>query len=166
MLQRVSAIAKDYFKNISLDKNKLEIQYKSEVDISDLVLTKTKFKEKLMSVREKDIMRRYTSVGPHRDDIDIFIDEKSIKHYASQGQQRLTVICLKFAQRNILKKELGENPVLLLDDVMSELDVYRRRMIMENNDHQVFMTTTDLKFIPDDILKNSNLYRIRAGVLG
>ena len=59
----------------------------------------------------------------------------------------------------------GENPILLLDDVMSELDIYRRRLILEREDHQVFITTTDLNFIPDEIIKKSSLYSVKAGVL-
>ena len=75
------------------------------------------------------------------------------------------MLCLKFAHRDLLYTEKGEYPILLLDDVMSELDIHRRQLILEREDHQVFITTTDLKFIPEEILEKSHLYSVKAGVL-
>jgi DNA replication and repair protein RecF len=165
LLQRISFLSEDYFKKFAREGTVLKISYRSEIDFSDPESIKRNFKNKLVACREKDILRSFTSVGPHRDDIDFFIDGKDVKQYASQGQQRLTVLCLKFAQRNLLYTERGEYPILLLDDVMSELDIHRRQLIMEREDHQVFITTTDLKFIPEEILEKSFLYSIKAGVL-
>jgi DNA replication and repair protein RecF len=165
LLKRISFLSEDYFKKYTREGSQLKISYRSEIDFSDPQLIKCNFKEQLAAVREKDIIRSYTSVGPHRDDIDFLIDGTYVKHYASQGQQRLTVLCLKFAQRNLLYTERGEYPILLLDDVMSELDTHRRQLIMEREDHQVFITTTDLKFIPEEILEKSSLYYLEAGVL-
>lgn len=165
LLQRVSFLSKDYFKKFTRDGIDLKISYRSEIDISNQELIKGNFETKLAACREKDILRSFTSVGPHRDDIDFFIDGKDVKRYASQGQQRLIVLCLKFAQRNLLYTESGEYPILLLDDVMSELDIHRRQLILEREDHQVFITTTDLKFIPEEILEKSFVYSVKAGVL-
>ena len=89
----------------------------------------------------------------------------NVRHYGSQGQQRILVLCIKFAHRNLLFREKGEYPILLLDDVMSELDSHRRRLILEREENQVFITTTDLKFIPDEILSKSTLYSVKNGVL-
>ena len=165
LLKRISFLSEDYFKKYTQDESKLKISYRSQIDISDPQLIKRNFREQLAACREKDVIRTYTSVGPHRDDIDFFIDGKDVKQYASQGQQRLTVLCLKFAKRNLLYTDKGEYPILLLDDVMSELDKHRRQLILEREDHQVFITTTDLKFVPEDILEKSFLYHIKAGVL-
>lgn len=166
MLQRISSLSQDYFKTFTNKGNDLRISYRSEIDFSNSELIKADYKNKLISNREKDINRSFTSIGPHRDDIDFFIDGKNVKYYASQGQQRLTVLCLKFAQRNLLYTEKGEYPILLLDDVMSELDIHRRQLILGQENHQVFITTTDLKFIPEEILEKSFLYPIKAGTLG
>ena len=165
VLKQISAMAENYFSDFTNYKQSLKINYKSEIDISNPMAIKEDFKKKLAACREKDVQRGYTTVGPHRDDIDFLIEGKLAKYYGSQGQQRLIVLCLKFAQRNLLYNERGEYPILLLDDVMSELDIHRRQLIFEQQNHQVFITTTDLKLLPEYISKRSSLYCIEAGAL-
>ncbi|MDD4569540.1 MAG: DNA replication/repair protein RecF [Tepidanaerobacteraceae bacterium] len=165
VLYTISDLTLDYFKNFSREGTDLKIKYISSVDCSDPESLKKNFKKVLREHRDKDILRSYTSVGPHRDDLQFLIDGKNVKFYASQGQQRTIVLCLKFSQRDILHTVKSENPILLLDDVMSELDIHRRRLILEREDHQVFITTTDLKFIPDEIMNRSSLYSVKSGVL-
>ena len=80
------------------------------------------FSEKLFLARDKDLYQGTTSVGPHRDDIRFQIDDKDIRKYGSQGQQRTTALSLKLSEIEIVKEVVGETPVLLLDDVLSELD--------------------------------------------
>lgn len=165
VLKEIAKMAENYFRDFTREKHNLKISYKSGIDISSPTSIKEDFKKKLIDAREKDVQRGYTTVGPHRDDIDFFIEGKDAKHYGSQGQQRLIVLCLKFAQRDLLHAEKGQYPILLLDDVMSELDVHRRQLILEQENHQVFITTTDLKLLPDDVLNKSSLYRVSAGAL-
>jgi DNA replication and repair protein RecF len=73
-----------------------------------------------------DIFKGLTSIGPHRDDLELTLNGESMKLFASQGQQRSAVLSMKLAELSILTEEIGERPVLLLDDVMSELDAVRR----------------------------------------
>jgi len=165
VLEKLAGMAEEYFREFTGSGQALKIKYNSEIEIGDLDAVKADFRKKLAACRKRDLQRSYTTVGPHRDDIDFFIDGKNVKQYGSQGQQRLGVLCLKFAQRNLLYAETGEYPILLLDDVMSELDSHRRQLILEEEKHQVFISTTDLKLLPKSLLSNSSLYQVKAGTL-
>jgi len=102
----------------------------------------------LKSGLERDLEYRMTMTGPHRDDFDIFMDEKNIKKYGSQGQQRSCVLKLKLSECEIIKEKTGEMPPILLDDILSELDEKRRKNFMENiKDTQVIITCTDKEFL-------------------
>ena len=94
--------------------------------------------------REEDLRLGITSAGPHRDDLNLSLNKKNMKVYASQGQIRTAALSLKLAQMKALRQMSGEPPVLLLDDVMSELDKERRtRLVREISDYQTFITCTD-----------------------
>lgn len=94
--------------------------------------------------RKKDIEKGYTSIGIHRDDFEIFINENDISIYGSQGQKRTTIISLKLAEANVIYDEIGQRPIILLDDFMSELDKKRIQGLFENiKDNQVIITCTD-----------------------
>ena len=94
---------------------------------------------------EKDIIRQATSFGPHKDDIEIFLDEMNVRNYGSQGQQRSCALSLKIGEATILKNLSGEQPIALMDDVMSELDENRQKYLMRFFDGwQVFVTCCDL----------------------
>lgn len=110
--------------------------------------------ELLLALREKysmDVARGYTSVGPHGDDLSIEIDGRPAKKFASQGQQRILALALKIAETNILSQRTGSIPLLLLDDVSSELDRERNKHLfrfLSEVGGQVFITTTHLSHIP------------------
>ena len=89
-----------------------------------------RLKREMENAYEKDLRLGFTTVGPHRDDLKIFIDEKEAKGYASQGQARTAALSLKLAELEIFKTRAGEYPVLILDDVMSELDLPRRKKLV------------------------------------
>ena len=94
--------------------------------------------------REEDLRLGVTSAGPHRDDLSLSLNRKNMKVFASQGQIRTAALSLKLAQMKALRAMSGEAPVLLLDDVMSELDRDRRtRLVKEISDYQTFITCTD-----------------------
>lgn len=102
------------------------------------------FYARLQRSAEDDVFRGSSSIGPHRDDLDINLNEYPARTYASQGQQRSLVLSLKIAELLLLKELTGERPILLLDDVMSELDSKRREHLLKIvSGHQVFMTGTD-----------------------
>lgn len=98
----------------------------------------------LKKSRQIDIRRGFTSTGVHRDDFMIYINKKIVSIYGSQGQQRTSILTLKLCELKIVTDEIGETPILLLDDFMSELDENRRKSFLENlNDSQVIITCTD-----------------------
>lgn len=145
-----------------LTENKETIQIKYETTFKD----KESFIKKLNENLNLDILRGYTSIGPHREDFEISINGKSVNLYGSQGQHRTAILALKIAELNIIKEEIGENPVLLLDDVTSELDEHRVLAIFEViKDYQVLITCTDINSVLkyDCLTKNIKLYNINSG---
>ena len=107
------------------------------------------FNTKLKQGFKKDLLLKTTLVGPHRDDLLITINGKDIRSFGSQGQQRIAAICLKLCEIHILKEELRTEPILLLDDVLSELDNERRNKLIEiiKNKFQTFVTTTSISYL-------------------
>lgn len=122
---------------------------------SEIIDIYTKLLEKSIN---RDISVGYTSIGPHRDDYDILINNNSLKLYGSQGQQRSSVLSIKIAEIELINKETSQYPILLLDDVMSELDENRQKYLMESIKFvQTFITcTNDLNF--KNILNDSARY--------
>lgn len=127
----------------------------------------TIYKEFLMTLTKnhsKDMERGYTTVGPHRDDLGLSINEKDIRAFGSQGQQRTAALSLKLSEIEIIFNELGEYPILLLDDVMSELDGHRQNFLIKTFDKvQTIVTTTEMGQLYQDHLINGKLFRISNG---
>lgn len=136
---------------ISSGKEQLFVKYKTIAGIrsgmkQDEIFTI--YMQKLKSMINEDIEKGSTGAGPHRDDLELSLDGDGLKVFASQGQQRSAVLALKLAELAVLRREIGEAPVLLLDDVMSELDESRRGSLLDNiQDSQVFVTCTDTQQI-------------------
>ena len=105
---------------------------------------KINFLKLLKKNREKDKKLSFTTVGPHRDDLKLIVNGKDARKFASQGQQRSIALSLKFAELELYKIETGEKAVLLLDDVLSELDVKRRTQLLElSKEYQTILTCTE-----------------------
>ena len=140
---------------LSIGKEKLNVKYKSvpgiDYNIGEKELSEA-IKMKLKTNLYDDIEKGITSSGPHRDDLEISLNGDQIKPYASQGQQRSAVLSLKIAELHILREEIGEAPVLLLDDVMSELDENRRSALLNHIEQsQIFVTCTDASHITESM---------------
>lgn len=121
---------------------------------------KEDFLKKLENSLEREIEQGYTLYGPHREDFEIFIDEKEARLFGSQGQQRSAVLSLKLAQADLLFEEYNEYPVLLLDDIMSELDGTRRTYLAGKiPDKQVFITCTEI----DALLGQGRVFTVQDG---
>jgi DNA replication and repair protein RecF len=101
--------------------------------------------------RDADLERGFTTHGPHRDDLSLVRDGRDLRVYGSQGEQRLALLALLLAERAVLEAERGAPPLMLLDDVMSELDADRRGRLVERlrGGGQAIVTTTDLAHVPD-----------------
>jgi DNA replication and repair protein RecF len=125
------------------------------------------YAEALRGAHNADIERGTTSVGPHRDDFEVLLGGVNLTTYGSQGQQRLATLALKFAARDHVRDETGEDPILLFDDVMSELDERRREYLagyfLEST--QAVITTTNLDYFDEEILERSRVVRISGGAV-
>lgn len=124
--------------NITNGEEEIELEYITECD------DKEKYLELLKQRRKLDIIKGFTTKGIHRDDFMIYINKKEIKIFGSQGQNRTTMLSLKLAELQVIYDEIGEYPILLLDDFMSELDKTRRKNFLENIEGtQVIITGTE-----------------------
>ena len=112
-----------------------------------------------------DLRRGSTSVGPHRDDVRVLLDGHDARGYASQGQQRTAVVSLKLAEAELVARRTGERPVLLLDDVLSELDLERRAALLRQvrNGGQVVITSVDVGPFPPDLIAGARVWCVEAG---
>jgi len=114
-----------------------------------------------------DVIVGSTSLGPHRDDFIIFLNDEDISIYGSQGQQRTAILSIKLSLIEFIKTQTGEFPILLLDDVFSELDNFRLNSLVEyiNRDIQTFVTTTDVSFINDELKERATLFQAEKGII-
>ena len=140
---------------ITNNKEEIKIEYLSEC------ISKEKYLDLLKQRRKLDIIKGYTTKGIHRDDFIIYINDKELSTYGSQGQHRTAILSLKLAELNIVKDEIGESPILLLDDFMSELDEKRRKNFLEKiEDVQVIITCTEKIDIEN---KKVLVYNVKSG---
>ena len=110
---------------------------------------------------EKEVRLGTTIYGPHRDNIGFYINLKNVKDFGSQGQQRMAILSCKLSEITIYKKYKNSEPIILLDDVFSELDDIKKNNL--KNNHQIIITTTDLKKINKKLLGEANIYKIKEG---
>ncbi len=113
-------------------------------------------------------MRRGTTLfGPHRDDLGFLINGLDVQSYGSQGQQRTTALSLKLAEIDLIYAEIGEYPILLLDDVLSELDDYRQSHLLETIQSRVqtFVTTTSISGLHQSVLNEACIYDVTQGAI-
>ena len=154
-IDELNKIILDIHKNITGNKEELVIKYVPNVDIEN-------FEYKIKSTREKDIKYKLTSVGPHRDDFDFFINHNDAKKYGSQGQQRTVALSLKLSEIKLIKDVTGNTPILLLDDVLSELDSNRQNYLLNFiGDIQTIITCTGLDEFINSRIKVDTVYRVR-----
>jgi DNA replication and repair protein RecF len=150
---------------------RLHLRYEPSADIGGLeTLTEVEegFQAQLLALRQREVSAGMTLIGPHRDDVCFLIDDVDAGVYGSRGQQRTAALALKLAEVELMHRDTGEYPVLLLDDVLSELDGHRRRFLLTYLDdapQQAIITTTDLKALPEMFLRRCQLWRIQLGRL-
>ncbi len=148
--------------DLTNDKEVLKIKYKTKFH------DKEKFINDLKENLNLDLLRGYTGIGTHRDDFELFVNNIELNLYGSQGQHRTAILALKFAEMEIIKEEILEKPILLLDDITSELDLERINLIFKKiSDYQVLITCTDANIIRNFncLTKNIKLYKINDGKL-
>lgn len=170
-IEKLKKYAVDIYADISGKKEQFDLSYccnvSSEVNM-DKDSIKKAFQEKVDNNIKHEIMRGTTLYGPHKDDIIIKIDGKECKYFGSQGQQRSAILAIKLAEIEIIKEEIGEYPILLLDDVLSELDNKRKGYLMNYiKGIQTVITTTDDHDLKE-LAKNFNkkFFYINEGKIG
>jgi DNA replication and repair protein RecF len=164
-IEKLDRISREIHAKITDGKEKLEILYESDVEKKeDLKEQIQEFIKKLEKTRKNDLYRRTTMTGPHRDDLRISIDGIDIRHFGSQGQQRTAALSLKLAEIQLIKEETGETPILLLDDVLSELDFSRQKFLISAlSDVQLFITTTEISDYVRETLTDNYIFVVENG---
>lgn len=121
--------------------------------------------KKLKDIKQRELERGVTLIGPHRDDLQFMVNGYDVQTYGSQGQQRTTALSLKLAEIELIKQETKEAPILLLDDVLSELDDYRQSHLLNTiqGEVQTFVTTTSVEGIHHDTIQHAEMFHVKQG---
>ncbi len=146
-------------------KERLNLVYQPSIKFTTEQRIEEAFAEQLSQVRAKEIQRGLSLLGPHRDDVRFFADDVDMNVYASRGQRRTIALSLRLAEMGLMRSRTGEQPILLLDDVMSELDRDRRQHLMAaiGEEQQAIITTTDLDRFSPHFLARVRLLRVQEG---
>ena len=175
LVQELIPYIKTYYAELCVDKEEVSIAYipswlkyedPSLQELLDSQFSRDEVKEQLDTVIEREFsrehQRRLSLFGPHTDQIVFLINGKEASHFASQGQQRSLVLSYKMAEVALLRDRLNQTPVLLLDDVMSELDEQRRTQLIKviSQDIQTFITSTNLSYFDDEFLSNAEIIEL------
>jgi DNA replication and repair protein RecF len=166
-LEEIKGIFKGFYRNISGSGEMVDIHYKSPSSIGNDSAENGEALRIALANRAAEERRRGTTlVGPHRDDIEFLLDGKPLKYFGSQGQQRSYILALKMAEIEYIQRQFGSPPILLLDDMTSELDRERNRNLMEflkQREMQVFITTTNLHNILLEGIENQRTFLVEQG---
>ncbi|GAA0436948.1 DNA replication/repair protein RecF [Lentibacillus halophilus] len=155
--------------SITRSMEKLEIRYAPTIEVSESAnkeTIETVYTNKYHELQDKEIERGTTLAGPHRDDLIFYVNQKNVQTFGSQGQQRTAALSVKLAEIELISSEVGEYPVLLLDDVLSELDDHRQSHLLNSiqGKVQTFVSTTSVDGINHETLRKAELFHVRDGV--
>jgi len=169
-VNQLNAWAQQVQIDISNGKEHLKITYKALPDITDELSIEEIFnrlKELYKSAQQQEIDQGTTTLGPHRDDLIFYVNGKNVQRYGSQGQQRTTALSLKLAEIELMNEITGEYPILLLDDVLSELDDSRQTHLLSSiqNKVQTFITTTSLDGVQMELLNHPLIFYVDEGTI-
>ncbi|MBU5454885.1 DNA replication/repair protein RecF [Caproiciproducens sp. MSJ-32] len=161
-INKLNFYGEEIHRDISSGKEIIKFKYISTVkELGDI---KKNFYEALVKNRDKDIEKGITTIGPHRDDFTVLINEIDAKSFGSQGQQRSAVLTIKFSSLKIIKEITSEYPVLLLDDVLSELDFSRKRYVLTSiQDIQTIITCTGIEDLTNYLDNSSKVFKVKDG---
>ena len=155
--KQLCEIINDIHKKLSGEKEDLLIKYEPDVEMKD-------FEEKMKENQERDVHLKITSTGPHRDDFSFIVNGIDIPKFGSQGQQRTAALSLKLSEIELVKKMTKDTPVLLLDDVLSELDSNRQNYLLNNiGDIQTIITCTGLDEFINNRFKINKIFKVTGG---
>ena len=154
---QISEIIKDYHSKLSGGREDIEIKYEPNVSIEE-------YASKMREAQNRDVSAKMTTTGPHRDDFSFLVNGIDIRKYGSQGQQRTAALSLKLSEIELVKKITKDTPVLLLDDVLSELDSNRQNYLLDSiGDVQTVITCTGLDDFVNDNFKIDKTFKVTEG---
>ncbi len=167
-LLEIQPLAAAFHRELSDDREHLELRYRpagARIGEAPAEVVAGQLRVAMASGRHEEIARGQTLVGPQRDDVEVWLDRREARLFASQGQQRSIVLSLKLAELSYIAETCGEQPILLLDDVMSELDPARRERLLGALEPgpQAMITATDLQDLPASFLERAAIFRVEAG---
>ncbi len=164
-IEKLKKISRKLHEDITNQKESLEITYEPKVKFTEAQKSlQEEFLKSLESSLRSDIKNGSTSFGPHKDDIALCVNGVDIRRFGSQGQQRTAALSLKLAEIRLIKEETGEDAILLLDDVMSELDSTRQNFLINSlSDVQLFITTTELSEEVKSALPPGKTFYVKNG---
>ncbi|OUN01703.1 MAG: DNA replication/repair protein RecF, partial [Paenibacillaceae bacterium ZCTH02-B3] len=167
-ITKLQGWADQIHRGITGGREQLTVTYRPSVDFGDEedeTVLFDRFMVKLSQIKEQEIRRGACLIGPHRDDLSFAVNGKDAYAFGSQGQQRTVSLSLKLAELELIRSEVGEYPILLLDDVLSELDRLRQSQLIETfrGKVQTFITTTSIDSIEAASLKDARMFRVQAG---
>ncbi len=170
MITSLTPIASEFQASISGKREELRIVYRPSLKIDaswDSQEAKQQYLAQLRDVRKKEILQGVCLVGPHRDDLEFVVNGVNMLTYGSRGQQRTAALSTKLAELTYMRDSTGDEPILLLDDVFSELDSLRREYLLQQvrQHQQVFLTATDLTGFPPEIVTQARIYRVSDGTI-
>ena len=158
-IDELNEIDKEFHYKLTGQKEFIEIKYAPDTE-------EDKIEYMLKQNSERDLKSKMTSSGPHRDDFIININGTDARKFGSQGQQRTAALSLKLAEIEIIKRKTGDNPILLLDDVLSELDTNRQSMLLESIDNiQTIITCTGLDEFINERIKTDKVFKVSNGTV-
>jgi len=168
LLKKISPVIKDTYRELTGGAEEIGVRYLSSLKIDGVTSEQeifNHFNNELLAVKNEEIARGQSLIGPHRDDLVFLINGKEAKVYGSQGQQRTIVLVLKLAQIQIWNNEVGEYPILLLDDVLFELDQARQSALFSKikDNVQTFITSNIVKDVGMGHNLNKKLFVVREG---
>ena len=156
-VKQLNEIIYDIHLKLSGGREKIRIVYEPDVEIED-------FEKRLFGSQEKDIKAKMTTVGPHRDDFSFYVGDIDIRKFGSQGQQRTAALSLKLSEIELVKKITRDTPILLLDDVLSELDSNRQNYLLNSiGDTQTIITCTGLEEFVNNRFEIDKVYKVTNG---
>ena len=164
-LTLLDGMAREINSQLTAGRERLRIVYRSTIeansDVADV------FRETLAHKRQRDIQAGMSLLGPHRDDLSFLVDGVDMRVYGSRGQQRTVALSLKFAEARYMCGVVGEEPILLLDDIMSELDSNRRRWVLQaiEGGGQVMITTTETEHYTAEFLARATVLSVHGGII-
>lgn len=167
-LKKLEKWSQDLYGKISQNAEKLTFDYNNQVsektdDSIDIFYEK--YKKKFKEYQKKEIDQGTTLIGPHRDDLLFKLNNKNVQSFGSQGQQRSVALAVKLSEIDLMKEVTGEYPILLLDDVLSELDDFRQTHLLKaiQSKVQTFLTTTSLSGIIEKLIDTPKIFKVNSG---